>query len=282
MFEKISYKIFGRLVTPYVDYFDSLKQNIKKAGIKIPVDVYFSLIAFSAFISLIFVILFGSIFITIIIPEVGYSYTLAIIAGLVTSTLVFVMGYYYPSIRAQGNKNKIDKALPFAVFYMATSSASGISATEIFRMLSLKKGPVAEDARKIYTNVRSMGMSLGDSIQRIAQKTPSPEFADLLWGMVSLITTGGDIQVYLSDKTKSFMNQYRRSLNDYAKAISLYTEIYITLIIVGSLLFIVLIAIISPIGGGGVLFIQTFIVFLLLPLVSIGFIVLLKGISPTE
>lgn len=282
MFEKISYKIFGGLVAPYIDYFDSLKQNIKKSDIKTPVEVYFSLMVFSAFISLILVILFGSIFITIVIPEVGYSYTLAIIAGLVTSGFVFAIGYYYPSIKAQGIKNKIDKALPFAVFYMATSSASGISATEIFRMLSLRKGPIAEDARKIYTNVRSMGMSLSNSIQKVAQRTPSPEFADLLWGMISLITTGGDIQEYLSGKTRIFMNQYRRSLNDYAKAISLYTEIYITLVIVGSLLFIVLIAIISPIGGGGVLFIQTFIVFLLLPLVSIGFIVLLKGMSPTE
>jgi len=144
------------------------------------------------------------------------------------------------------------------------------------------KRQVADEAKRIYNNVRSMGMSLTDSIQRAAVRTPSPAFADLLWGMVSIITTGGNMQRYLSGKTKAFMNQYRRSLNDYAKAISLYTEIYITLVIVGSLLFIVLIAIISPISGGGVLFMQTFLVFFFIPLISMGFIVLLKGVSPQE
>ena len=83
-------------------------------------------------------------------------------------------------------------------------------------------------------------------------------------------------------KTRTFMSQYRRSLNDYAKQISMYTEIYITLVIIGSLFFIVLISIISPLTGGGTLFIQTFLVFFFIPLVSMGFIVLLKGISPSE
>jgi len=282
MLEKAAYKIFGKLVNPYADYFDSLKQNLKKADMKSSIGEYLSLLLFFSLLSLILVMLFGSLFITTITVDVGYSYTLAIIAGLVTSVLVFIMGYYYPSIKAQGIQNRIDKSLPFAVFYMATSASSGVGATEIFRMISLRKGPIADDARRIYTNTKAMGMSLTDSIQKVASTTPSTMFADLLWGMISLITTGGNIQNYLSGKTKAFMNQYRRTLNDYSKTISLYTEIYITLIIVGSILFIVLIAIISPLGGGGVLFIQTFIVFFLIPLVSMGFIVLLKGISPME
>jgi len=282
MMEKIAYKIFGRIITPHIDYFDTLKSNLRKSGMSLAVEQYFPLILFYSLLALILMIIGGSIFITTLTADVTYSYTLAIISGLVTSLFVFILGYFYPSIRASGIKNKIDKTLPFAIFHMATSASSGVGATEVFGMLSMRKGIIADEAKRIYTNVRSMGMSLNDAIQRAALRTPSIAFADLLWGMSSIITTGGDMQKYLSGKTEIAMNQYRRSLNDYAKTISLYTEIYITLIIVGSLLFIILLAIMSPIGAGNVLFLQTFLVFFVIPLVSIGFIVLLKGVSPTE
>ena len=87
---------------------------------------------------------------------------------------------------------------------------------------------------------------------------------------------------YLREKTKSAMVAYRRSLAEYAQTIAFYTEIYITLVIVGSLFFIILLAIISPLVGGNTLFLQTFLVFFFIPLVSTGFIMILKGASPSE
>jgi flagellar protein FlaJ len=125
-------------------------------------------------------------------------------------------------------------------------------------------------------------MDINTALQRAAVRSPSTKFAELLWGMVSILTTGGNLESYLRGRTKTAMAQYRRALNDYAKTIALYTEIYITLIIVGSLFFIILLAIISPLVGGNTLFLQTFLVFFFIPLVSVGFIMVLKGASPTE
>ena len=51
---------------------------------------------------------------------------------------------------------------------------------------------------------------------------------------------------------------------------------------VGSLFFIVLTAIMSPLGGMDILMLQTFVVFFLTPMVSVAFIVILKGSSPME
>ncbi|MCK4714395.1 MAG: type II secretion system F family protein, partial [Candidatus Aenigmarchaeota archaeon] len=115
-----------------------------------------------------------------------------------------------------------------------------------------------------------------------ANRSPSASFADLLWGMVSVITTGGNLEEYLNAKTRSFMVQYRLSLNDFAKKVALYTEIYITLVMVGSLFFIVLTAIMSPIGGMDILMLQSFVIFLVDPAVSVAFIVVLKGSSPVD
>jgi hypothetical protein len=59
-------------------------------------------------------------------------------------------------------------------------------------------------------------------------------------------------------------------------------EMYLTLIITGSIFFIVLSSIIASISAGlGTIVIQSMIVFLLLPMISIGFIFLIKAADPT-
>ena len=282
MFKRIAFKLFGNIIKPYVDYFDTLKMNLRKADMSITIIDYLSCLFFISLVTFIVSLLSVSVLVALSIIDFAYSYTLGIILSIVFSGAAFFMGYYYPTIKKKTLQTRIDRALPFATSYMATSASSGMNPVDIFKMLSLKGGVIGKEANKIYTNVVSMGMNLTTAIQKSANRSPSPQFSDLLWGMSSVITSGGNLEEYLRGRTRSFMSQYRRMLNDYAKQITLYTEIYITLIIVGSLFFIILIAIISPITGMNVLLLQTFIVFILIPAVSAGFIVLLKGISPTE
>ncbi|MFH1977949.1 MAG: type II secretion system F family protein [Candidatus Aenigmatarchaeota archaeon] len=282
MLNKLAKSIFGGLVRPYLEYFDSLKGTLKKARMTTRLEEYVSAMVFWSFISFVISLVVSSVFITTALSQVGYAYTLAIIISIVVGGAVFFLGYFYPSIQAKELQSKIDRSLPFAIFYMTTSASSGINPVEIFRMLSLRGGLIGDESKKIYTNVKSLGMSLSASIQRAASVSPSTSFADLLWGMNAVITTGGDLESYLREKARSAMAQYLRSLNDYAKQISIYTEIYITLIIVGTLFFIILIAIIAPLIGISILFLQSFLVFFFVPLVSAGFIVILRSISPVE
>ena len=97
-----------------------------------------------------------------------------------------------------------------------------------------------------------------------------------------MITTGGSLHDYLAEKTSVSMQQYKRMLDAYSDQINFYTEIYITLIIVGTLFFIVLSSVMSPLVGGDILLVQTFLVFFFVPITSMGFIVLLKGLSPIK
>lgn len=275
-------KIMGRFVMPYVDYFDSLKHLLRQADMDYNVYEYLCFAVFASFIGFLVSLIGLSVILSLNLPLLAYSYSLAIILSLVVGGGILGLSYYYPSLKAKGIKSKIDKGLPFAVFYMATTASSGSHPVNIFKMLSLRGGVIGSEANKIYTSVQTLGMDINTALQRAATRTPSKEFAELLWGMISIITTGGNLEEYLRGRTKTAMTQYRRALNDYAKTISLYTEIYITLIIVGSIFFIILIAIISPLVGGNTLTYQTFIVFFFIPLVSMGFIMLLKSSSPTE
>jgi archaellum biogenesis protein FlaJ (TadC family) len=79
------------------------------------------------------------------------------------------------------------------------------------------------------------------------------------------------------------MEDYRRRIRKYSQDLSVYVEIYMTLIMTGSIFFIVLSSTMSLISGGlGTAALQTFIVLVLLPLLSLGFILMIKGLSPLE
>jgi flagellar protein FlaJ len=287
MLRKIATRLFGDMLKPYLDFFEGLRLSMRSANLAIPVEEYVSLMLLFSFVAFAASLVLGAFFITLLVTTLSgaealiYSYTLCIIVALASSAATFISGYYYPFFRAKNLGNRIDKSLPFAVFFMATSASSKVTPLEIFRMLSTKSGAIGEEAKRVYNDVKTLGMNLPDALQKLAARTPSATFSDLIWGMISTMTTGGDMEQYLDGKTRTFMSQYRRQLEEYSKQVALYTEVYITAIIVGTLFFIVLISIMSPLMGFSSLMIQTFLVFFIVPAVSLGFILLLKSISPT-
>jgi flagellar protein FlaJ len=282
MMEKMACKLFGRVVSPYIEYFDSLKLQLRQAKIKYSIEEYLSLMMFSTMIVFVAVMLLGSFFITVTTAYAVYSYTLSVVISFASAGGTFFIGYYYPSIKAKGIQNKINKTLPFTVIYMSTVASSEVNPTELFKIVSKKGGVIGKECERIYRDIHMLGMDVNTAITKAANRTPSKKFAELLWGMLSIIGRGGDLGEYLSEKSKEFMGEYRRSLKTYSDQISFYTEIYITLIIVGTLFFIVLSSIMSPLVGGDILLIQTFLVFFFIPMISIGFLFLLKSLSPQE
>ncbi|MFB6088411.1 MAG: type II secretion system F family protein, partial [Candidatus Aenigmatarchaeota archaeon] len=128
-------------------------------------------------------------------------------------------------------------------------------------------------------------MDVTESIRKVASKTPSEDFKDLLWGLNTTINAGGSIQNYLHEKAKGYMDDYKRRLDQYSDTLSTLLEVYLTLIIVGSMFFIAMSTMMSMFGIGqgmqGIILVaQALVIFIFLPVVSMGFIYLLKSISP--
>ncbi|MBN2102278.1 MAG: type II secretion system F family protein [Candidatus Aenigmarchaeota archaeon] len=282
MADKFYTKLFGKVIEPYLDYFENLKIQMKRARMDYKIKDFLSLLIFFSFISFSIVMIVASFFLTIITQYGLYAYTFSIIIAILAAVGTFFAGYYYPNMKGAGIRKKIERELPFTTIHMATTASSGIPPVEVFKIISLKKGEIGKECERIYRNVRMLGMDLPSSIAKAANASASARFAELLWGMLSIITRGGDMEEYLNSKAKEFMGMYRRILEDYSNQVTFYTEIYITLIIVGTLFFIILTSIMSPMGGGSILLIQTFLIFFFTPMVSVGFLVLLKNLSPVE
>jgi archaellum biogenesis protein FlaJ (TadC family) len=153
----------------------------------------------------------------------------------------------------------------------------------IFKFLSEFKeyGEVSVEAGKINEEIEVMGEDIEKALRRAARDTPSENFKDLLWGMITAIVQGGNLKALLETKASQLMNSYRRKLDDFTADVSMYVEIYITVIIVGSIFTIVMMTIMGAISGFGTLKnTQTLVVYVLLPVASIVFIVLLRVMSP--
>ncbi len=281
MLKETAVRIFGSLVGPYLDSFEPLEIKIKSAQMKYTLKEYLSTALLATMIVFLSSMISGSISIAFLFEDaVGFSFTFAIVIAFLTSGATFISFYWYPNIRSKSIETHIERDLPFAIASMTASASSGTHPAEIFKMLAMREGVIGDDARRIYRDVKMFGTDISSALVKVANRTPCLAWSELLWGMVSIMTTGGDIYKYLSDKTRDSMQQYRRMLEAYSNQINFYTEIYITLIIVGTLFFIVLSSVMSPLVGGDILFVQTFLVFFFVPCTSVGFIVLLKGLSP--
>lgn len=282
MFIEMSVRLFGGIIEPYLDYFDPLEVKMKSANIKLSLKEYLSISLISSLIAFIVSMPIVSFVFSLITQRAIFSYTLGIIVSFLMAGASFVLFYWYPSMKAKSLQSRIDQDLPFAIASMTAAASSGTHPMEIFKMLTVRKGVIGEDSNRIYRDVKMFGTDISSALAKVANRTPSLTWSELLWGMISIITTGGDVYKYLTEKTAVSMQQYKRMLDSYSNQINFYTEIYITLIIVGTLFFIVLSSIMSPLVGGDILLVQTFLVFFFVPITSMGFIILLKGLSPLK
>lgn len=283
--KNMSFKLFGKSLEPYAEYFGSIKADLEMSDLRLSLVEYVYIMFFISF--LIFIVEFPLLsfmlgFFTSMPMAFFLSFTLTVFMSMVT----FFFFYSYPSLLSGARKKNIDGALPFATTYLATIAGSRAPPITMFRVLSQfeEYGEVAKEAKKIYRDVSVFGMDLPEAMRKTAGRTPSAQLKELLWGMTNVLSTGSDMSVFLREKSKGFMQEYRRSLEQFSQRMSLMIEIYLTLIIVGSIFFVILSAIMSIFSSGmGLLlsFLQFVIIFVVMPVVSAGFIIMIKSVSPS-
>ena len=279
----VSYRLFGRLTKSIKPYFLDIKEDLRKANINYTLEEYLSITLFTTILTFIIeAMMLSFVFGLLVAPAVAVI--LAMTLSMTISGLLFFLFYSYPTTAQKSRNNKIKKILPFSVSYMATIASSNVPPINIFKTFSNFKeyGELTKETENIVRDVELFGMTTSAAIKKQAKITPSKDFRDVLFGINTMITTGGNLGMFLEEKSEELMNDYRRRIRKYSQDISLYVEMYLTLIITGSIFFIVLSSIISTISAGlGTIMVQTFVVFALLPLLSIAFIILVKSTSPT-
>jgi flagellar protein FlaJ len=278
------YDQIGSYILEYIDYFEDLRPQLSKANISISLPEYVSMMIFSA----IGVFTFTFFILGLVMGIIGgiSGFILGIVMSIIFTVGSLVGFYLYPSILIKQRASKIRDSLPFATMYMSTLAGTGTSLPELFRILGTEGeeyGEISNEAEKISRDIETFGMDVSEALEKAANRTPSKDFKELLWGLNHTMTSGGSMRSFLHERSETLMNDYQRRVESFAEQLSLLVEMYITVVIVGSIVFTSMSVVMSSFtsaSGENIVLIQISAIFLGLPIISGMFILLVKGMAP--
>jgi flagellar protein FlaJ len=276
---KVAYPIMG-------DKLEALRPFMRRSRLYLTLEEYLSTAFFTTL--LIFPIVVTAIFIVFgilyaVTPVVALLFS--IIAALAVCAAVAGAFFIYPSYRVDGIKRDIELNLPYATTHMATIAGTGVPIYMVFKMVAEFKeyGELANEFGKISRDIEVFGSDVTSAIEQSAADTPSPHMKELLWGVVAVLRSGGDLRRLLVEKAESFMDAQKNLEKQYLDSLSLLAEMYTTIFVAGPILFVVMITVMGSMGNLGLptQLILSLVIYVLIPIASVGFIILIEGSKPT-
>ncbi|MBI4896344.1 MAG: type II secretion system F family protein [Candidatus Aenigmarchaeota archaeon] len=233
-------------------YFLPLKEILKKANMNILFETYVgTMVAVAVFL---FIALFGTVSFTLF-TITHLPLALALVSGFLIG-IVFFFGtlflfHSYPFHVITSKRANIETNLPFAANHMAAIAESGVPPFVLFTLVANipEYGEVCNESRRVIRNVELFGMDVISAIKNVASRTPSDEYKQFLFGLISVVETGGDMRKYLKQVSDEFLFNYRIKREKYLQLLSTYADMYTAILIAAPLFFIAVLAILSLIGG---------------------------------
>jgi flagellar protein FlaJ len=277
------YRQVGSLALSVVPYTEDFNMTLTRANIDITLPEYVAMTIFSSGMTglAVFSILGMIFFLSSGISGLMTAFLIAFIVVLISGGLFYI----WPVLQVSNRATVIRDMLPFATMYISTLAGTGSSVSEIFSQLSEVEeyDEVAEEAKKISRDIETLGMDVSEALERGAERTPSDDFEELLRGLEHVITTGGSVRQFLQERSDKFMDDYERRIEQFADQLGLLVEMYITIVIVGSIIFTAMSAVMSSFTGFSpslIVAVQVVLVFFGLPLISAMFIIFIRGMAP--
>lgn len=271
----------SKSILPYVEY---LKIELKKSRMKISIYEYLSIALFTSLLIFLIELPVFSIVIYLFISNILLSFLISLTISSALSVFFFFVFLNYPKSVIHEKSKHLDNILPFAALYLSTIAGSKLPLYRILEIFSKfgKYGEISGEVNSMISDIKIFGMDINTAIERAIERTPSKSFKELLWGILSINKTGGDLYLFLNEKGKTYIDEYRRKLFEFSHQLTIFVEIYLTAIVLGAIFFTILTAIISSLSGvgGNIILLQFFLIFVFLPLISAAFIIIVKSMTP--
>jgi flagellar protein FlaJ len=276
---------FGWVAEKYPELFSTVKENLSKADMKINYRTYVSLVILISIISFFSSILISFIALSIIkvdiLPRIIYSFFASFLISI-TTFLVFI---FYPSQRAERRKRSIEANLPFAITHMGAIAESGIPPYVVFRLISKFKEyeEVSREMEKIVRNIDEFGVDPLTAVKEVANKTPSDSFRQILLGFITTIEAGGDVKIFLKSVGEESLFEWRMKREKFNQQLTTISEFYISILMTAPLFIISLFAVMNMIqptlAGLSIFELMKLGIYILVPLINIGFLLFLSGVE---
>jgi hypothetical protein len=293
LYVKFSNKVFSETATKLIQepFFNRTRRDIIKSNLEILPRSYLSmmlmtsLLAFVASIFLIIFFLFFSFgieipFITLASESIWSRLVKTFWMLIVFPLASFALLYLYPGLERKSDENKINQELPFATIHMSAVSGSMIDPTKIFSILvSTGDYPnISKQFVKLLNQINLQGSSLVNSLRSTAFNSPSEKLSDLMGGLATTITSGGDLPDFFEKRAQSLMLDYRLEKEKYAKTAETFMDIYISVVIAAPMILMLLMMMMKISGFGIQLSISAITMIMILGVtgINIGFLTFLS------
>lgn len=287
-FRRIAYSRFGRYMERILPRFSELGLTLRKAGMDISLRMYLSTAFLTTFISIFLGFPAGIGIFRAINGEFNTNVWLgAIIIGILIPIVVILGFYVYPSYVSSNRKRALESSLPTASSFLAAMASAGVAPDKAFLALANEniRLEIAKEAEKITRNIEILGYDLLTALEYAAENSPSKVYSAFLEGLVSVVTSGGDMTAYLTNETKSLMRDKIREEKEFIEGLGVIAELFLVIGVVAPIFFVIMLAVLaimatSASNQGTVL--MTLLTYVLIPVGMSVIIVLIDGMQPTE
>jgi Flp pilus assembly protein TadB len=243
--------------------FDPLKKDLIKTNLNFTPTTYLSLTLFStaisaiiAFVIFLFLLFFkislDSPIISLATENLGMRFlkTFWILFAVPIGTFLFM--YFYPSLEKKSLENKINRELPFSVIHMSAISQSLIEPSKIFSIIiTTKEYPnIEKEFIKLINKINIYGYDLVTALRSTASNSPSKKLSELLNGLATTITSGGDLREFFDKRSQTLLFEHRLEREKATKAAETFMDIYISVVIAAPMILMLLLMMMKISGLG--------------------------------
>ncbi len=187
----------------------------------------------------------------------------------------------YPSLEKMTRTTKINVGLHNAVAYMYAMRRGGAELLEILKSLSEMAaiyGEVSYEFRQVVRDAEFFGYDVVSAVRHLSETTPSQKMRDFLQDMLSTVESGGDLSQFLQDRVHILQEEAKFEQKEFLQFLGLVGEIYVTVFIAGPLFLITIMVVMGMMGSSSV-FELSLIGYIVLPIGSLIFILMIDTIS---
>jgi flagellar protein FlaJ len=282
-YRKLAYKIFRKSADKYGKNNHILEKNLNMAHMRTTPEWYLAETWMSTILAAIVGVVISSV-LTLVLRGLPAPYTM--LFGVLPIILAVGVYLYYitaPSSNAKSRGRDIEKRLPYAMSFISAMASANVNLDVIFKELSEEKvyGEVANEAayitRDVYVFKKDILTALRDAIDRC----PSTRLHEFFQGVIVTSTSGGKLKPYFVMKSEQYMKQNAIDQKGFLETLGMLAETFVTVVVAFPLFLVVLMSIMSVIGGSTASSIQLLyiVVFLMIPLSQFGFIFSIKTLS---
>lgn len=287
-----NYKTFSNILFTKISnnmkmYFEPLKNSLESSDMNILPNTYLNLSLSTSILAAT-----GSIIIILFETTIIQINPTALIIALLTIPaisflIIFSLFYLYPFHKVKVKEKNINTNLPFALNHMAAIASAGVPPEKCFEMLAEFKeyGGVSEESRNVVRRIKAFGDDITLSIKYVAKRTPSRDFKNLLYGMLSIIESGGNLNNYLNEMAKLALFNYKLSRKKYISSLSTYADIYTAILIAAPLFLVTILSVMnivpgSAVGGISITYFMSIGIYVIIPTLNILFLIFLIYSQP--